>query len=203
LQLQEELRATQLAIEQNRVETKAAAVQNAEALSKGLQAIQKAFAVQRAQDLEAMQRSNKIMLVVVGIIGATGLLTLLIMICFQWRMSKGLAEISIVLPTALELGPGFAAPMLPQAPPSDSRLLGATDRPEPRNHEQEPSLPPAPRRRERTGKSIESRLFPGGGDSLRRQQFRALRAAVIVGLICAAVLALLFYVVTTRKWGFN
>ena len=64
------LRATQLAIEQNRLETKAAAIQNAEALSKGLQAIQQAFAAQRAQDLEAMQRSNKVMLIVVGIFGA-------------------------------------------------------------------------------------------------------------------------------------
>ena len=128
---------------------------------------------------------------------------MLIMICFQWRMSKGLAEISIVLPTALELGPGFAAPMLPQASPSDSRLLGATDRPEPRTHEQEPGLQPAPRRRERTGKSIESRIFPGGGDSFRRKQFRALRVAVIVGLICAAVLAVLFYVVTTQEMGFQ
>ena len=39
--------------------------------------------------------------------------------------------------------------------------------------------------------SIGKRLFPDPGDSFRRKQFRALVAAVIVGLICAAVLGLL------------
>ena len=94
LQLQEQLQATQLAIEQSRREAKEAAAQNAGALANGLQSIEQAFSAQRAQDLAAMQRSNKVTLIVAGTFAGMGLLTLLMMTCFQWRMSKGLAEIS-------------------------------------------------------------------------------------------------------------
>jgi uncharacterized membrane protein YoaK (UPF0700 family) len=41
--------------------------------------------------------------------------------------------------------------------------------------------------------SIVKRLFPAPEDGFRRRQFRALIAALIVGVICAAVLALVLY----------
>jgi hypothetical protein len=41
--------------------------------------------------------------------------------------------------------------------------------------------------------SIENRLFPDPKDSFRRRQFRALKAALLVGLVCAAVVALVIY----------
>src|SRR5208282_2344667 len=100
---------TQLVIEQNREEIKAAAAQSAETLSKALEGIQESFAAQRARVLEAMQQSNKLMRVVVGTFAAMGFLTLLMMSYFQWRMSKGLAEISAAVPAALGLGAGSAA----------------------------------------------------------------------------------------------
>jgi tetratricopeptide (TPR) repeat protein len=122
LQLQEQLRATQLAIERNSLEAKEAAAQNAEALSKGLQSMLEAFSVERAHELEAVQRSNKYMLVVGGAIAAMGLLALLIMTYFQWRTSSRLAEISAALPTALGPGPSAAVPVLG---PGDSRTVEA------------------------------------------------------------------------------
>jgi hypothetical protein len=202
-QLQEQLRAALLAIEQNRQETKEAAAQNAEALSKGLQGIQQAFSAQRAQDLEAMQRSNKVMLIVVGTFAAIGFLTLLMTTYFQWRMSKGLAKISAALPTALGLGPGSAAAALAPAKPSNVRLLGAIEHSEKRSHELEPSPHPVVKRHEGPNMAIENRPIPEPRDLLRKRQFRALGVAVIVGLICAAGLALLFYVVTYRKLGYG
>ena len=106
LQIQEQLRATQLALEQNRLEAKAAAAQNAEALSRGLQVLQETFLAERARDLEGMQRSNRFILIVAGTVAALGFLVMLIITCLQWRMSKGLAEISAGLPPAIGVGAG-------------------------------------------------------------------------------------------------
>jgi hypothetical protein len=203
LQLQEQIHATQLALERNRQETKDAGAHNAEALAKGLQSIQQALSAQRARDLEVMQKSNRAALMVVGTFAALGFLALLITTCLQWRMSKGLAEISAALPAAMELGAGFAAAALPAVEPSNLPLLRAIEQPEKRSHELEPSPQPAWKRHKRSLMSIENRLFPAPGDSLRRRQFRALKVAVMVGLICAAVLALSFYAVTSGKWGFG
>jgi hypothetical protein len=47
--------------------------------------------------------------------------------------------------------------------------------------------------------SIESRLFPDPGDSLRRRQFRALKTALLVGLVCAAVVALALYALYVKE----
>lgn len=106
LQIQEQLRATQLVLEQNRLEAKAAAAQNAEALSKGLQVLQETFLAERARDLEGMQRSNRLLLILAGTVASLGFLVMLIITCLQWRMSKGLAGISASLPLAMGVGAG-------------------------------------------------------------------------------------------------
>ena len=202
LQLQEQLQATQLAIERDRQDTKQAVARNEEALSQGLQGIQKAIADQQARDLEAMQKSNKTMLIVVGTFAAMSFLTMLIMTCFQWRMSKGLADITAALPTALGLGAGSAA-ALALAEQLHLRLPGATQSPQMRAHELEHNLHPALTRHQGTGVPIENPLFQSHGDSPRNQQLWALTMAVLVGLICALGVALLFYVVAHRKLGFE
>ena len=46
---------------------------------------------------------------------------------------------------------------------------------------------------------FEKRLFPDPGDSFRRRQFRALIAALVVGLICAAVLAVVLYLLYWKQ----
>jgi len=203
LQLQEQLRATQLAIEQNRREIKEAAAQNAEALSKALESIQESFAAQRARDLEAMQRSNKVILFVVSTFAAMGFLTLLMMSYFQWRMSKGLAEIAAAVPVALGLGTGSAAGALGPAGQSNLRLPRVMQHHENRVPEPPQSASPASKPHEVPNRAAELRLFHDPVTSLRRGQIRPLRTAVIVGLICAAALALLLYVVTYRKLGFG
>jgi hypothetical protein len=203
LQLEEQLRATQVAIEQNRREIKEAATQNAEALSRALQTIQESFAAQRARDLEAMQRSNRVILIVVGTFAAMGFLTLVMMSYFQWRMSKGLAEISAVVPVALGLGAGSAVGSLGPPGQSHLRLPGAVEQDEKRGLEPQQNSRPALKPREGTNRSIENRLFPDHGTSFRKRQIRPLRTAVIVGLICAAALALLLYMVTWGKLGFG
>jgi len=127
IQLQEQLHATQLAIEQNRQETRAAADQNAETLAKGLQSMQEVSSAERARELEAMQsssqamqRSNRVILIVVGTFVVMGLLTMLVMTYFQWRTSRSLAAISAAWPVAPGLGPGSAVPALG---PGDSRRV--------------------------------------------------------------------------------
>jgi len=46
--------------------------------------------------------------------------------------------------------------------------------------------------------SLVTRLYPHSRDSLRRRQFRALIAALIVGLVCAVVLGVTLYLVYSR-----
>jgi hypothetical protein len=203
LQVQEQLHATQLAIEQNRREIQEAAAQNAEALSKALQSMQDSFSAQRARELAAMERSNKLILMVVSTFAALGFLTLLMMSYLQWRMSKGLAEISAAVPVALGLGAGSAAGALGPAGQADLRLPGVRQHHENQVPQPPQSASPASRPHEAPNRAAELRLFSDPVTSLRRRQIRPLRTAVIVGLICAAALALLFYILTYRKLGFD
>ena len=203
LKLQEQLQAAQRAIEQNRKETKEAAAQNAAALAKGLESIQQTFSAQRAQDLEAMQRSNQVILIVAGTFAAMGFLAMLIMTFFQWRMSKGLAEISAALPTALGLVAGSDAAALALANQPELRLFGAMEQPGEHTTGLEQRSHPALNRREGTNMSITNRLLHEPGALVRRRRFRAVSVAVIVGLICAAGLALLLYAVAYSKLGFG
>jgi hypothetical protein len=197
-QIQQQLHATQLAIEQNRQEIKEATVQQAAALSTSLQTIQDSFAAQRARDLETMQAHNKLVLILVSAFAGMGFLTMLMMSYFQWRMSKGLAEISAALPAAMGLG--HAPPLAALGPrePASARLIGTSTQQQKPTREAEstprPALKPS---------AVEVQHFPDPDTAFRRRQLRALRTAVIVGLICAAALALLFYFVTYRKLGFG
>lgn len=155
LQLQEQLHATQLAIERNRKEADATAAENAKTFSSRLQGIEQTLTTQRAQELEAMQSSNKAMLLVAGVFAGLGFLAMLFMAYFQWRTISHLAEISAALPVAHALGSGPSGTVLGPGdahevsvgPPEQSnrRLLGALERLEKRIHELEhTSSPPLP-----------------------------------------------------------
>jgi tetratricopeptide (TPR) repeat protein len=121
LQLQDQLHTTQLAIERNRQEADTAAARNAEALTARLQMIEQALAAQRSRELEAMQNSNRVMLLVAASFGAVGLLAVLLMAYFQWRAVGRLAEISAVLPATR----GFSTPAAIAAlGPAETRLVG-------------------------------------------------------------------------------
>jgi tetratricopeptide (TPR) repeat protein len=138
LQVQEQLHATQLAIERNRQETDATAARSAEALANRLQGIEQTLAAQRAQELQAMQSSNRVILIVAGSFAALGLLTMLVAAYFQWRTVSRLAELSASLPLGHVLGAGPAMAALGAgdghqlalgpAQESNHRLLEAFDK---------------------------------------------------------------------------
>jgi tetratricopeptide (TPR) repeat protein len=155
LLLQEQLHATQLAIEQNRTQAEAAAEQNANVVSARLADIEQALAAQRVQELETMQHSNKMMLFFGAVLAAFGFLAMLFMSYFQWRTINRLAEITAALPMVHALGTGPPVAELGMgdvhlagvgAPEQASqRLLGALERLEKRIHELEQSAhPPLP-----------------------------------------------------------
>jgi hypothetical protein len=203
LLLKEQLEAMHLAMERNRQETKDAAAQNAETLTKGLVTIQEAFSAQRARDWETMQKTNNTVLVVAGTFAGIGFLSMLLIAYFQWRMSKGLAEISAALPAALGLGPASALGALRPPDPRQLHLAGVAESHPGLRHEPESSPQPALRHREGNVLPAAIRLFPNGGPAFQGRQIRALKTAVIVGLICAAVLALVLYLLTCGKLGFG
>jgi tetratricopeptide (TPR) repeat protein len=150
LQLQEQIHGTQLAIERNRKEVDAAEAQHAEALALRLQSIEKSLAAQRAQELEAMQNSNKAMLIVAGSFAGIGFVALLLMAVFQWRTVNRLADISANLPNVprallpertvtAALGIGEAHPLAgsPVREKPSPRLLEVVEQLEKRIHELE------------------------------------------------------------------
>ena len=138
LQLQEQLHATQLAIEQNRKEAREVAAQNAEILANRLHAVEAALAAQRARELEAMQSSNRVMLIVAGTFATFGFVVMLVIAYFQWRTVHGLAEMSTTLPGPRAL-PAPEVPLVSIGPAEHAnvKLLGALERLEKRIHELE------------------------------------------------------------------
>ena len=123
LQLQEQLHATQLALEQNRQETEALAARNAEAVAARFKAIESALTTQRMAELDTMERTlqsnNRLLLTVAGTIACVGFLVLLLTAYLQWRSVSRLAEF-----TAMVQGARVA---LPPPGPAEAQLLGAGD----------------------------------------------------------------------------
>jgi tetratricopeptide (TPR) repeat protein len=137
LQLQEQLHATQLAIEENRKAGVAAAAQNAEALTARLQAIEQALTAQRTREWEALQSSNRTMVTVAIMVVALGFAAMLLMAYSHWRAMNRLGEIAAGLPAGRALGlmppsalgPGGSSVLTINPPEaSPNRLLGTIDR---------------------------------------------------------------------------
>ena len=149
LQIQGQLRSNEMAIEQDKREAKEAAARNADLLSNGLQRIETAFSTQQedfsirsARELEAMQSSNRSILIVSATIASVVLLAMLITGYFQWRASKVWERISTVSPIAA-LGIS-SQPVLPSGPLEDAnlRFLRALEQLEKRIHHLEQSSKP-------------------------------------------------------------
>jgi hypothetical protein len=202
-QLQEQLRAAQAAIEDNRKAIKDAAAQNAETVSQALQTVQQTFVTQRARDLEAMRSSNKVILIVAGTFAAIGFLTLLMMSYFQWRMSQGLDQITAALPAALGLGAGAEATTLGLTEQPKAPLLAAKAQPRGPAYRPEPALRPGPTPRAAGRPPLQGLIMPAPRIAFRRGHVRPMRTALIVGVLCAAALALLLYLVAFRKLGLD
>lgn len=120
LQLQEQLHATQLALERNRQETEALAARNAEAVAARFQAIEQALTAKRSHELETleqrMQSTQRLLLIVAGTIASVGFVVLLLTAYLQWRAVNRLAEFSTMVQATSR------AAMPPTVP--DAQLLG-------------------------------------------------------------------------------
>jgi tetratricopeptide (TPR) repeat protein len=130
LQLQEQLHATQLALERNRQETEALAARNAEAVAARFKAIEEALTTQRITELEAMKGSmetlersmesnNRMLMTVAGTIASVGFLVLLLTAYLQWRSVSRLAEFTAMVQSARVA--------LPPPGQAEAQLLGAGD----------------------------------------------------------------------------
>lgn len=94
LHIQEQIHATQLAIEHNQQAAVDAAQSNANVLAARLQSLEDSVAKQRANDADAARKTQQLTLMMAGAFGLAGLGIMLLMVYFQWRAFTQLAQIS-------------------------------------------------------------------------------------------------------------
>jgi tetratricopeptide (TPR) repeat protein len=128
LQLQEQLHATQLALERNRQESEALAARNADAVAARFKVIEDSLTAKRVTELENMKGSmetlkgtlesnNRMLMTVAGTIASVGFLVLLLTAYLQWRSVNRLAEFTAMVQSARAALPSSA----------EAQLLGAGD----------------------------------------------------------------------------
>ena len=94
LHIQEQIHATQLAIEQNQEAAMESAQSNANVLAARLQSLEQSVARQRTSDADAARKTQQLTLMMAGAFGLAGLGIMLLMVYFQWRAFTQLAQIS-------------------------------------------------------------------------------------------------------------
>jgi tetratricopeptide (TPR) repeat protein len=97
LQLQEQIHATQLTIEQNRLQAQMVAAQEGAALSNRLTAIEESLALQKTNELIEAQHTTRMLMGVLAIFAMVGLFAVLLMVYFQSRAVSRMAEVSTAL----------------------------------------------------------------------------------------------------------
>jgi tetratricopeptide (TPR) repeat protein len=112
VQIQEQLYATQLAIESNRQEASAEAKHNTEEMARRIQLLGQAIIAQRASETEATKKAQRFTLILAGTCGAVGLAAMLLMAFLQWRAVMRPVELSSIHSPATALGSGHSLPML-------------------------------------------------------------------------------------------
>jgi tetratricopeptide (TPR) repeat protein len=144
LQLQEQIHASQLAIEhQQQVAADAAAEAanaNAAALAARLDTLEKSVARQHDSDVDAAHKTQQITLFMAGAFGLVGLGIMLLMVYFQWRAFTQLAQISSLQHAAIASANNvhhLAAPGRATVEAANTQLLSAVDRLEQRINELE------------------------------------------------------------------
>ncbi|MGB7769973.1 MAG: hypothetical protein WBN22_14125 [Verrucomicrobiia bacterium] len=139
LQIQDQLHATQLLIESNRMAAAAEAEREAADLNARLQLLEQTVAAQRAGETEATQKAQRLTLILAGAFGVVGLVAMLLMAYSQWRTVTRLVELTTFQSSARALDGRGASPMLPAgevhaAPPvatvqsSNARLFNVVER---------------------------------------------------------------------------
>jgi tetratricopeptide (TPR) repeat protein len=126
LQIQEQLHATRMAIEDARQLSADDARRNAEAITARLAALEQSVAAQRNTDAEAARRTQQLTLMFAGAFGLAGLGIVALLFYFQWRAFSQLAQISTQHNAALANAGAvhqLAAPGRAAVASSNSRLL--------------------------------------------------------------------------------
>lgn len=146
LAIQEQLHATQLALERNRQEAEAEAGRNAAALTRRLNAIERFVAEQRSEE------SRTVLLIAMSVAGA-GLLAALLATLTQMRALKRLTESPPTLPPALQLaaGPEAARLLGSGAAEAGARLTATIERLQKRIQELETAAPATSGKVEKSG----------------------------------------------------
>jgi tetratricopeptide (TPR) repeat protein len=126
LQIQAQLRDTQMALARNADDTAAR-----------IQLLAQAIADQRASDAESARKTQQLTLALAGT-GLLGLLAMLLMVYFQLRAATRLVELAVSSPAlnfgngrtlpAVETGGGFPAPARAAVESANATLLGAFER---------------------------------------------------------------------------
>jgi len=131
VQLQAQLHAAQLQIEQSREENSALAQSNSDAMNARIAQLEQAISTQRAGDAEVARRTQQLTLYLIGSFGFAGLLILFLMGYFQWRAFSQLAQISSHHAALLAANDGIhqlAAPGRATVETSNARLLDVVGR---------------------------------------------------------------------------
>jgi tetratricopeptide (TPR) repeat protein len=128
LQIQEQLRSTQLAIQQNQQVADDTSKNNAELLAAQLQSLAQTIALQRDSDVESTHKTLQWTLLVMGAFGLLCLGIMMVMVHLQSRAFTQLTQIS-VKQQAMFAGPNtvhqMAAPGRAAVENSNARLLDA------------------------------------------------------------------------------
>jgi tetratricopeptide (TPR) repeat protein len=128
LQIQDQLRETQLAIASNRQETASALQHEAADTASRLQLLEQTVAAQSAQEVASAQKIQQITLALVGAFGVAGLAAILLMVYFQWRAMSRLVELTALHPPGLALANDRPPPARAAVELSNARLLNVVER---------------------------------------------------------------------------
>ncbi|HEX3890700.1 MAG TPA: tetratricopeptide repeat protein [Verrucomicrobiae bacterium] len=149
LLIQEQLHATQLAIENNRQEAEAAAKRNADEMAARIETLEQTIATQRASDAAATQKIEQLTLLLAGVFGLVCVAVMLLMAYLQWRAVARL--VALIAPSsalALDDRPLPALATGVAVEQSNARLFGSVDRLEKRILELEQmARPPLPKKK--------------------------------------------------------
>jgi len=140
LQIQEQIHATQLALEHNQQAALETAQSNATVLAARLQSLEQSVAQQRTSDADASRKTQQLTLFMAGAFGLAGLGIMLLMVYFQWRAFTQLAQISARQNVALantDAVHQLAAPGRATVEASTAQLLNVVGRLEQRINELE------------------------------------------------------------------
>jgi hypothetical protein len=165
LELQEQYQNTLRTLEQFRQETETASKQSAEMVASRLNLIERTLTAQRQSELESMQSSNRLTLIIAGSIASVGFLALMFTVFFLLRAMNRQSVIAAAAPfrpalqesnsgAALKSGE-FHRDLPNPAEQSSARFLGAIDQRERRVQELQNSA---------TGHSPAGDHSPSNGD---------------------------------------